>query len=248
MRRVLLWGLLALLTASPAHALTIAAASSLRLVMPELEEAFQEQHPGSELRVIFGASGKLATQILNGAPYDVFLSADTAYPRTLAERDAAATEPEVYARGRLVLWPGERQQRLTLAGLASDDIHRVAIAQPRHAPYGQRAREVLEAYGLWQVLQPKLVYGENIGQTAAMVESGAADAGLIAWSLTFTPTWAQRPFTLINDDLHNPLSMAMVLTRHGADHPAAGEFLSFMRSERARTLLGRYGFEAPDKD
>ncbi|MGM0570280.1 molybdate ABC transporter substrate-binding protein [Marinobacter sp.] len=247
MRIALLLGLLVL--AFPGHALTIAAASSLRQVMPELEAAFREQTPGSPVRVIYGASGKLATQILNGAPYDIFLSADETYPTRLAGQGASATDPEPYAIGRLVLWHRDPQRApLIPEELAGKDIRRIAIAQPRHAPYGQRAREVLQALNLWQTVEPRLVYGENIGQTAAMVESGAADAGLIAWSLTFTPELADRTYTLIDQKLHSPMTMAMIITRRGADQREAQRFHDFMLSTDARAILEQYGFEAPEED
>lgn len=234
------------LLAYPAHALTVAAASSLRLVMPELETAFTAHHPEAPLRVIFGASGKLATQILNGAPYDIFLSADDVYPQRLVDEDAAVSPPVLYASGRLVLWHkdpavGPLQPEV----LAGAEIRRIAIAQPRHAPYGRRAAEALKALGLWQRVEPRLVYGENIGQTTAMVESGAADAGLIAWSLTFSPELADRPFTLIDRALHRPLGMAMVITHEGQDEPGAQAFHDFMLSDEARAILTQYGFEPP---
>src|SRR5690554_5126592 len=159
------------LVAFPAYALTVAAASSLRLVMPELESAFTERHPDTSLRVIFGASGKLATQILNGAPYHIYLAADDVYPQRLADEGAAVAPPIRYASGRLVLWSRDTAQGPLLPeALTSDRIRRIAIAQPRHAPYGQRAAEALKALGLWQRVEPRLVYGENIGQTTAMVE------------------------------------------------------------------------------
>lgn len=249
MRVALFCCLLALSSGGPAHALTVAAASSLRMAMPDLEQAFREHSPGTELRVIFGASGKLATQIVNGAPYHLFLSADTAYPQRLVQLEAAASEPEVYALGRLVLWHADpKRDALLPSDLGDDSIRRIAIAQPRHAPYGQRAREALQALGLWQDLQPKLVYGENIGQTAAMVESGAADAGLIAWSLTYTPELSGRPFTLLPRDLHEPLAMAMVVTNQGAEDPASRRFRDFMQSAEAGAILRQYGFESPDRD
>lgn len=249
MRFALLCCLLAVTATAPAHGLTIAAASSLRQAMPELEAAFAEQQPGTPLRIIYGASGKLATQILNGAPYDLFLSADTTYPRKLEAQEAVAAGPEVYAVGRLVLWHADPQREpLSPSDLASDSVRRIAIAQPRHAPYGQRARQALEALDLWQAVERKLVYGENIGQTAAMVESGAAEAGLIAWSLTFAPELAGRPFTLIDRHLHDPLAMAMVVTRQGGEKPEAGHFRDFLQSATARDILGRYGFESPDRD
>lgn len=237
---------LSLVPAAGAETLTIAAASSLRLAMPELKEAFEQQHPIVTVRVVYGASGKLASQILNGAPYDVFLSADTGYPEQLTNRDAPATDPRVYAVGRLVIWShASHQTALTLSDLTREDIRKIAIAQPRHAPFGQRAMEALEALDLWQPLQPKLVYGENIGQTAAMVESGAADAGLIAWSLTFAPDLAGRTFTLVDDRLHQPLAMAMVTTEQGGGSGAASLFSTFMASDAATDILGRFGFEAP---
>lgn len=249
MRITLLCCLLTLSLATQASALTVAAASSLRLAMPPLTEAFEQRHPDTSVTVIFGASGKLATQIFNGAPYDLFLSADTGYPERLARQQAAATTPQIYALGRLILWHRDPEQpALTPSGLTGEHLRRIAIAQPRHAPYGRRAREVLQSLGLWQSLQPKLVYGENIGQTASMVESGAADAGLIAWSLTFAPQLAGRPFTLIDQDLHQPLAMAMVITRQGAGNPQARHFHDFLQSAEAGAILCQYGFETPDRD
>lgn len=238
--------MLALATSVPAQALTIAAAASLRQVMPALTSAFQQQFPDTPVRVIVGASGKLTTQILNGAPFDLLLSADTAYPEQLHRQGATAASPAVYAIGRLALWHHDPQRpALSLADLTTDAITHIAIAQPRHAPYGQRAREALQALGLWQRLQPKLVFGENIGQTAAMVESGAAEAGLIAWSLTFAPELAGRPFTLVDDRLHQPLTMAMVITRQGGNDPASNHFQTFMTSPGAAAILRRGGFDVP---
>ncbi|SFR67367.1 molybdate transport system substrate-binding protein [Marinobacter daqiaonensis] len=249
MRIALVFSLLMLLFSTSVHALTIAAASSLRQAMGDLEEAFLEQHPDTGIRVIFGSSGKLTAQITNGAPYDVFLSADTAYPERLVALGAAASEPAIYARGRLVLWYREPDRtNPELAGLLDQDIRRIAIAQPRHAPYGQAALEVLGSAGLWQAVKPKLVYGENVGQAAAMVASGAADAGLIAWSLTHSPELAGRSFALINEDLHSPLAMAMVITRQGADNPDARNFSNFLQTITAQDILQQYGFQAPTTD
>lgn len=243
--RMFLTGLFLMLALTPpVQALTLAAASSLRLAMPELTTAFEAQYPDTKVTVIFGASGKLTTQILNGAPYDLFLSANTAYPQRLADEGATTTAPQVYGLGRLVLWHQDGSQpALKPSDLTSDTIRHIAIAQPRHAPYGQRAKEALQSLGLWQQLQPKLVYGENIGQAAAMVESGAADAGFIAWSLTFAPELAGRPLTLIDASLHQPLSMAMVITRYGAGNEAAQQFRTFMASREAADILRQFGFE-----
>lgn len=244
MRIALLCGLF--LIASSAHALTVAAASSLRLVMPELEAAFTERHPDTPLRVIFGASGKLATQILNGAPFHVYLAADDVYPQRLVDEGTAVAPPVRYGSGRLVLWSRDLAQGpLPPEALASDRIRRIAVAQPRHAPYGQRAVEALKALGLWQSVEPRLVYGENIGQTTAMVESGAADAGLIAWSLTFSPELADRPYTMIDRTLHRPLDMAMVITGEGQGEPGAQTFHAFMLSDEAQAILTQFGFEPP---
>lgn len=227
--------------------ITIAAASDLRYALDEVLAAYGEDHPASDIEVVYGSSGKLTTQILNGAPYDLFFSADIGYPERLQAAGVTATEPAPYATGRIVIWSNSLDAaELTLADLAADSIRRVAIAQPAHAPYGQRAKEALQSAGVWQAVQGKLVFGENIAHTAQMTRSGAAQVGIIALSLAKFPELARHGHHLIDDDRHQPLTQAYVVTRRGGDKSAVRDFAAFLDSQRVRVILRRYGFVRPD--
>lgn len=246
LKYTLIGWLLLLATAANAQQLTIAAASDLRFALEEIRGHFQILNPGAEVDIVYGSSGNMSTQIANGAPYDLFFSADIAYPRQLHARGHATSPPQPYARGRLVVWHNSRGTApYTLEDLASQGLHRIAIAQPRHAPYGDRARQALQAKGLWETVAPRLVFGENIAQTASMVESGAADAGLIALSLARFPAMAAQGYTLVEESLHEPLVQGFVITRHGADNTLARHFAGLMEAPAVTGILRRFGFEAP---
>lgn len=230
-----------------AQQLTVAGASSLRPTLDYIVERYEQLHPGSEIAVIYGSSGRLSAQIINGAPFDVFLSADMEYPQRVRERLADASEPQVYAFGRLVLWSAHLDaSTMTLQGLAQDHVRRIAIAQPAVAPYGERARQALQATGVWDAVQTRLVFGENISQAAQMAASGAADVGLFAQSLVVQPALATRPWLLVDDSLHEPLAHGMLITPRGLPHPQARTFMAFMNSDEARAILVSQGFQVPD--
>lgn len=221
----------------------IAAASDLRFALDDILDGYREKNPGVHIEVIYGSSGKMTTQIMNGAPYDVFFSADIAFPERLFAEGFAVTEPEVYAIGRIVIWSRKMDaSKMSLPDLLDDSIRRVAIAQPSHAPYGLRAQEAMTAVGIWDAIQPKLVFGENIAHTAQMVESEAADVGIIALSLALFPDMATHGYYLIDDALHNPLTQAYVVTSHGRDNAAAHAFAEYMSGDEAHAIMAEYGF------
>lgn len=232
-----------------APVISLAAASDLVFCLDALHAEYRRESPGTRLQVSTGSSGNFFAQIRHGAPYDVFLSADLRYPRELiaageAERDSLV----LYAIGRLVLWTTQRG--LDPADLRATARHpqvrRFAIANPAHAPYGRAAREALERAGVWEAVQAKLIFGENIAQTAQFVQKGGADAGLVALSLVLAPNlqgvgrWVEVP-----EDWHSPLEQGAVLTTRGAGNPAARAYLEFLRSAAAREIFHRYGFRLP---
>lgn len=244
-RRLLAAILLSVLVSAPAVAdpVRIAAASDLRYALDEIVDVYHAEHPDADFEVVYGSSGKMTTQIINGAPYDMFFSADIAYPEKLQEEGLTATDPAIYATGRVVLWSNTVDaSELTLKDLASDSFTRVAIAQPAHAPYGLRAKEALQSAGVWEAVQDKLVFGENIAHTAQMTESGAARVGIIALSLARFPDMAEHGHHLIDDDLHNPLTQGYVVTTHGSDKPETLQFAEFMATDKAHEIMTRYGF------
>lgn len=238
-----------LLIAATAHAgkITVAAAADLKFAMDEIVAGFNKDHSGDEVQIVYGSSGKFHTQIQQDAPYDLFFSADIGFPRELARRGLAASEVRPYAVGRIVLWSPEMDvARMTLASLVDPKITKIAIANPKHAPYGKRAEEALKSAGLWEKLQPKLAFGENIAQTAQYVQSGNAQAGIIALALALSPELAKKGgYYLIPDTMHDPLEQGFIITRRGAEKPLARLFADYMGSKQARSIMTRYGFVLP---
>lgn len=247
--RPLLLAALALLFASAVHAekLTIAAAADLKFALDEIVASFKKSNPADDVQVIYGSSGKFYAQIQQNAPYDLYFSADIAFPRELARAGFAASEVKPYALGRIVLWStGMDASKMTLASLADSRIVRIAMANPKHSPYGKRAEEALRAAGLWEKLESKLVYGENIVHTAQFVQTGNAQVGIIALALAVNPELAKRGgYWLIPNTLHEPLEQGFIVTKRAASNAAARRFADYMGSPAARLVMTRYGFVLP---
>jgi molybdate transport system substrate-binding protein len=229
---------------------TIAAASSVQYALTDIAKQFRRD-TGHDVRLAFGASGNLRRQIADGAPFELFLSADEGYVDALVREQRTLDAGVVYAVGRLALFvPSGSPIRAdsTLADLpaALDDgrLRKFAIANPALAPYGRAAQQALEHAGLWKRLEPHLVLGENVSQAAQFAASGAAQAGIIAYSLTREPGIAARgQFALLPASDHAPLAQKMVLLK-GAGATARA-FAAFVQSAAARAIFARYGFEAP---
>ena len=234
--------------AQAATALTIAAASDLRFALDEVLHGFRATRPGVQVDVVYGSSGKLSTQLRNGAPFDIFFSADRAYAQELQDRGFTAGAPRLYAIGRLVAWSADAALgRLSLDALVRHPaVKRFAIANPEHAPYGQRALEALRHRGLFEAVQAKLVLGDNISQAAQFVQTGAAQAGIVAYSLVLSPGLAgQGAWTLLPAAWHTPLEQAFVVTKHAATSALAADFVQHMALPASQALLQRYGFAVP---
>ena len=237
------------LLVATAHAgkITIAAAADLKFAMDEIVATFKKANAADEVDVIYGSSGKFHTQIQQGVPYDLYFSADIAFPRELAKAGFAASEVKPYAFGRIVLWSASMDaSKMTLASLTDPKIARVAIANPKHAPYGKRAEEALRASGLWDKVEPKLVYGENIAHTAQFVQTGNAQVGIIALALAVNPELSSKGgYWLIPDKLHEPLEQGFIITKRAEGNALAKRFADYMGSPDARRVMVRYGFVLP---
>lgn len=227
--------------------ISIAAASDLTYCLEELNATFQKAHPDANVKVSNGSSGNFFAQIKNGAPFDVFLSADMAYPRELIKAGLANEADLVqYAVGRIVLWTNNDKVDV-FRGLAilrdAQLVKKIAIANPDHAPYGRAAKAALEHEQLWRDVQDRIVVGENISQTAQFVETGNADAGIVALSLLMSPKLAKvgRYFEIPADE-YPPLEQGAIVTKTGASKPLAKAYLEFFRSDDARKIFDRYGF------
>ncbi len=229
--------------------LTVAAAADLRPALEEISAKFKAES-GIPLRVSYGSSGNFFQQLQNGAPFDVFLSANVEYPKKLEQADLVASGTYYeFARGSIVLMvPYDSKVDLSegLHALLTPAVKKIAIANPSHAPYGQAAVAAIKNVGIYDWAAPHLVTAENISEAASFVLSGAADAGIVAKSLALGPAAAKRAkFAEIPAKDYPPLLQAMVVMRSSKDGPAAARFETFMRSEDAKKILQQFGFELP---
>lgn len=230
-----------------ADAITIATAANVKPAMEELIARFKSQHADADVEAVYASSGKLSAQIREGAPFDLFFSADMAYVQQLADAGLAATPVKSYARGRIVLWSATLDARkLTLADLVRAEFSKIAIANPRTAPYGARAEEALRASGVWEQIESRLVYGENIAQTAQFVQSGNALIGIIALSQALDSELAKRGgYALIPDTLHQPLDQGFIVAKRAAKNALALKFAAFIVTPEARGIIERHGYTIP---
>jgi molybdate transport system substrate-binding protein len=241
--------LLLLMAGMAAHGeeITVAAAADLTYCLPEINAGFEKANPGATVKATFGSSGNFFAQIKSGAPFDVFLSADMQYPTALEKAGMAGTA-EVYAEGRLALWTMNDSVDVSkgLAVLGDAGVKRVAIANPAHAPYGRAAKAALEHEKLWDMVSAKLVQGENIAQTAQFVQTGNADAGLVALSLVMAPAMAGKGHYYIVPAVDYPaIEQAATVTKAGSGKGLAGKYVEYLKSDEARKILERYGFGLP---
>ncbi|PYX95780.1 MAG: molybdate ABC transporter substrate-binding protein [Acidobacteria bacterium] len=231
--------------------LTIAAAADLQPVMKEIASRF-ETNTGSKVKLVFGSSGNFFAQLQNGAPFDVFFSADLEYPKKLEAQ--GLTEPgSLYecAIGKIVLWVPSNSPIDVSKGLsvvADPQIRRLAIANPAHAPYGRAAKTVLGKAELWQSVSSKLVLGENISQTAQFANSGNADAAILALSLVLAPAMkGNGTYFMIPQELYPPLRQAAVVMKASAHKKSALRFVEFLESAETQSLFAENGFQRPEK-
>jgi molybdate transport system substrate-binding protein len=233
-----------------AQEITVAAAADLSTALHEIAAANTKQ-TGQPIKLSFGSSGNLTNQIQNGAPFDVFFSADESYPAQLVEKDLAQKDSLYrYAVGRLVLWvPNELPldvQKLGVQALLDPSVKKIAIANPLHAPYGRAAEAALKHLGVYDQIASKLVLGENISQAAQFVESGNAQAGLIALSHALSPALKGKGhYWTVPLDAYPTLNQAAVVLSKSTNPEAARTFLEFVRGPDGTSLLKNYGFSLP---
>lgn len=229
---------------------TVAAAADLKFAIEEVALQF-EKETGQKIRLVFGSSGTFLAQLLQGAPFHLYMSADEAFVFKLADAGKTRDRGRLYALGRIGITvphgsplKADPELKDLAAALKDGRLQRFAIANPEHAPYGARAREALTALGLWDAIQSKLVFGENIAQTAQFATSGSAQGGIIALSLAKAPAVAALgSFALLPERLHQPLAQRMVLLK---DAPASiVAFYDYLSTAPAQAIMTRYGFTMP---
>jgi len=231
--------------------LTIATAANVQFAMEELIREFKTQ-TGIDATSVVSSSGKLTAQIMEGAPYDLLVSANMKYPTYLQEQGEAVGSVSVYAYGTLVAWSMTGQSlRVTPEYLVEGGISKIAIANPKNAPYGEQAINYFKHYGVFEKVEPLLVYGESIAQTNQYIISKAAEVGLTAKSVVLSPEargkgrWLELPHSS-----YAPIEQGVVITRYGNEHHTKESlaFFTFLFSETAQEIFSKYGYKLPDPD
>lgn len=226
--------------------ISVAAAADLTFALADLSKEYESQTHNT-LKIVYGSSGNFFSQIQNGAPFDVFLSADSEYPRRLEA--AGLAEPGTlykYAIGEIAIWSSaDLDLQFTTKqwqALLDARVQKIAVANPAHAPYGSTAIAAMKKAGIYQQVLPKLVYGENVSQAAQFVQSGNAQVGIIALSLALSPSMKSGHTWEIPGDMHAPIEQAAVVLKRAKDKRAARSFVEFLKSPTARGILADYGF------
>jgi len=253
MKRLLLWlSLFVMISTDIARAeeITIAAASDLNFAFKELVSEY-ETASGNQVKLTFGSSGNFFAQIQNGAPFDLYFSADISYPKKLEEAGLIVPGSLYrYAIGRIVLWTRHESPIDVTQGIAAlrqSSAKTIAIANPRHAPYGRAAITAMEHFKVYDDVKDRLVLGENVSQAAQFVESGAADVGIIALSLALAPAMNTKgTYWEIPTEAHPPLEQGAVIVKASKRANSAKQFLEFVKSRQGVAIMKRYGFAAPE--
>jgi molybdate transport system substrate-binding protein len=241
-----------LLSASVAQAssATIAAAASLKPVLEALASSFQKQNAGDDVAFVFGSSGKLFAQIKEGAPFEAYFSADMDFPRKLVFDRFASGEARVFAKGKLAFWTSLKNERLLKSHdaqsfdfLAQPPVVRIAIANPKLAPYGARAEEVLRSVGLFEKVKSKIVFGQDVAQVAQFAHTGNVQAAFLPLSLVLASELsAQGRFVEVSSSLYGVLEQGFVLTKRGAENRVAKRFVDYVTTAEAQVILEKFGF------
>lgn len=232
-----------------AQQISVAAAADLQFAMQDITARFQKE-TGKGVQVTYGSSGNFFQQFQNGAPFDLFFSANLDYPKKL--QAAGLTEPGSYyqyARGKIVIWvPNDSKLDLSsgLQVLLNPSIQKIAVANLQHAPYGQAAVAAMQKANVYDKVKDKLVLGENISQTASFVVSGSADVGIVALSLALSPNMKDKGrYVEVPADEYPPIEQACVILSSSKNKEAASQFLSFIKTATIGDLLKSYGFDVP---
>ncbi|MCX6181751.1 MAG: molybdate ABC transporter substrate-binding protein [Bacteroidetes bacterium] len=227
----------------PEKKITIALAANAHYAFKEIEKQY-EKETGKEIELIIASSGKLSAQIREGAPFDIFLSADMVFPNRLHSEGLTVGAPKVYAYGSLVLWSLTIGDELNLKSLLSSKVKTIAIANPKLAPYGVAAIEVMKYYKMYDQLEKKLVYGESISQVNQYVSSNAVDVGFTAKSVVMSPeTQGKGRWIDIDKKAYSPIEQGAVLLKHSSGNKTDAEaFYNYIYSTKAQTILKKYGY------
>jgi molybdate transport system substrate-binding protein len=229
-----------------AQTVRVAAASSLRYVLEDIKALYLKVNPKSAIEISLGASGALTQQIIHGAPFDLFMSADVTFPQKLQLEGCTVGDIKTYGFGRIVLWSNTLDVSKGFSILSEKRVNRIAMAKPEIAPYGAAAVQCLKFYNLYNVLKPKFIYSDNVSQAAQFAETGNAEASFIAYALVMGPELINKGTYFVPDPKsYKPVEQACVLVKNSKGNPEAVKFMHFLLSDTCRPLFEKYGFYVP---
>jgi molybdate transport system substrate-binding protein len=237
-----------------AKEIIVFAAADLVYTLNEVKDLYNQKNPKDKIKIIYGSSGKGYSQILHGAPIDIFFSANIEYIEKLKEKNLTASEIQIYAIGRIVVW-WKKENKISVKDgidvLLNPNIKKIAIANWKHAPYGMAAKECLEFYKIFDRIQDKLVFGENISQTAQYIQIGAADVGIIALSLAKSEFLKKEgEYSLLPENCHKQIKQAYVILKHATSNEEkkiAKRFYDYIQTKESRNIFKKYGFLLPNE-
>lgn len=228
---------------------TIAAAANLRYVLEEIKEQYLKDYPGADLQITYGSSGTLTQQIINGAPFDLFMSADTKFPGKLEDRGLTSASAVNYCYGRVAMWSSTLNLSQGLSAVLLPEVKKIAIANPDNAPYGLKSVNALKKEDLYDKISKRIVWGENINQTAQYAFSGNAEIGFIALSLALAPEMKNKGhYYVLPEDICPPIAQAAVLINGWEKNGEASRFLDYIISSKCDNIWKKYGYGLAKKD
>ena len=239
---------LTLFFATPANSQTlkIAAAGSLRYIIEDIKLKYSEKHPNTKILITIGASGQLAQQIIHGAGFDFFMSADNVFPTKLQALGLVDGQVRIYAYGRLAIWSNMTDVSKGIQVVKDKNVARISIAKPEIAPYGERAVQCLKYYNLFEGVKNKLVYADNIAQAAQFAETGNAELAIIAYSLILGSELKNKgSYYIVDSKSYKPLDQACVILKKEKQNPEAEKFMNFVLSSYCTPIFEKYGFTIP---
>jgi len=243
MKKCLIFLFLLLYMGIHAQTVRVAAASNLRFIMQDIKAEYLKLYPHAEIEISLGASGALMQQIIHGAPFDFFLSADASFLQKLKNEAFTIGDIRIFGYGKLVLWSNTLDVTKGMAVLSEKRVTRIALAKPEIAPYGEIAVQCLKFYKLYDALKPKFIYADNISQAAQFAETGNAEVAFLAYSLVMGPELRNKGTYFIPDHKsYKPIEQACALLKNSKGNPEALKFMNFVLGDACQPLFERYGY------